>query len=67
MPVRLKPATPRSRVKNSTTEPLRSLSVMIELSKMIKLLCHGRGIEMSVMVELTVRLEVSVTVELNWQ
>ena len=26
-PVRLKPATPRSRVKHSTTEPLRSLSV----------------------------------------
>ena len=26
MPVRLEPATPRSRVKHSTTEPLRSLS-----------------------------------------
>ena len=26
-PVRLKPAAPRSRVKHSTTEPLRSLNI----------------------------------------
>ena len=31
MPVRLEPATPRSRVNHSTTEPLRSL--LLESSK----------------------------------
>ena len=30
-PVRLEPATPRSRVKHSTTEPLRSLVIVVIL------------------------------------
>ena len=32
MPVKLKPATPRSRVKHSTTEPLRSLGLHMHQS-----------------------------------
>ena len=31
-PVRLKPTAPRSRVKHSTTEPLRSLIIILTLS-----------------------------------
>ena len=43
-PVRLEPATPRSRIKHSTTEPLRSLRIVVSYNMIFKHLLYRRGV-----------------------
>ena len=40
-PVRLEPAAPRSGVKHSTTEPLRSVQIFCVLKRMLVLRAHN--------------------------